>query len=73
MDALVIALRSSPEASRLTIEVAALLQEKDRLEQTIKNLADSHDKLIKVNEELDAKTSELVLLTKAAESALRPQ
>jgi hypothetical protein len=69
--ALVLALRSSPEAARLTIEVAELLQEKDRLEATIRNLQDSHDKLIEVNAQLDAKTAELLLLAEAARSALQ--
>lgn len=71
MDALIASLRSSPEAKRLVIELGQMLQEEDRLEQTIKNLADSNDKLIEIRSQLDVKVSELVLLNKAAESALQ--
>jgi hypothetical protein len=70
MDGLVNALVSSPEAARLTLEVAELIQEESRLKSTIENLKNSEQKLVEVTAQKLVKVEELTLLLEAAKSAL---
>jgi hypothetical protein len=70
MDSLAVALRNSAEAARLAKEATALLEERDRLKQTIVNLSKMHEQLAEVELKIDAITTELALLIKAAQSAM---